>query len=247
MSSSTPSQDLNLTVPSPFPQPVTLKGRTVILTPLAIEDASPLYKVVGGSHNASLFDYMFQDPSPDLASYTAQIRDHITDKKQVFFAIKPSLSSSSSPISVSEEIGDSLGYLCLMNVVPANRVLEVGCIMYSPPLQRTVMATEVMYLLAKHVFEDLHYRRYEWKCNDANAPSKRAAERLGFVFEGVFRQHMIVKGKSRNTAWFSMLDREWPVVRRGFEQWLREENFDADGRQLCSLQSCTEGRETTSG
>ncbi len=105
----------------------------------------------------------------------------------------------------------------------------------SPAMQRTPGATESMYLLADYVFDELGYRRYEWKCNDLNAPSKRAAERLGFTFEGVFRQHMVVKGRNRDTAWFSMLDSEWPAIKRAFEAWLAPENFDIEGRQRQSL------------
>jgi hypothetical protein len=119
--------------------------------------------------------------------------------------------------------------------VPADRVIEVGSIIYSPALQRTRGGTEAMYLLARYVFETLGYRRYEWKCNALNAPSRRAALRLGFTFEGIFRQHMIIKGRNRDTAWFSMLDTEWPDRRSAFERWLRPENFDANGRQKTSL------------
>jgi RimJ/RimL family protein N-acetyltransferase len=122
-----------------------------------------------------------------------------------------------------------------MRIEPAHRVIEVGSILLTPRLQRTVGATEAMYLMARHVFEDLGYRRYEWKCNAQNEPSRRAAERLGFIFEGVFRQHMIVKGRNRDTAWFSMLDSEWPTRKAAFERWLDPSNFDAQGRQKTSL------------
>ena len=124
-----------------------------------------------------------------------------------------------------------------MRVDATHRVIEVGNILYTPAMQRTIGATEAQYLFARYVFDDLGYRRYEWKCNDLNAPSKRAALRLGFAFEGVFRQHMIVKGRNRDTAWFSMLDSEWPARRAAFERWLAPENFDAAGRQKISLSS----------
>ena len=132
--------------------------------------------------------------------------------------------------------GRPVGYQSLMRIDPVHRVVEIGGIMYTPLLQGTPGSTEAQYLFAKYVFDDLGYRRYEWKCNDRNAPSKRAAERLGFTFEGVFRQHMIVKSRSRDTAWFSMLDHEWPARRAAFEQWLAPSNFDAQGRQLRRLQ-----------
>jgi RimJ/RimL family protein N-acetyltransferase len=122
-----------------------------------------------------------------------------------------------------------------MRIEPAHRVIEVGSILFTSRLQRTVGATEAMYLMARHVFEDLGYRRYEWKCNALNAPSRRAALRLGFTFEGIFRQHMLVKGRNRDTAWFSMIDSEWPQRKASFERWLDPSNFDAQGRQKVSL------------
>jgi len=122
-----------------------------------------------------------------------------------------------------------------MRIEPRHRVIEVGSIVYAPSLQRTRGATEAMYLMARYVFEELGYRRYEWKCNSLNAASRRAALRLGFTFEGIFRQHMIIKGRSRDTAWYSMLDSEWPRRKAAFERWLDVSNFNADGRQKTSL------------
>jgi RimJ/RimL family protein N-acetyltransferase len=124
-----------------------------------------------------------------------------------------------------------------MRLDPANGVIEVGNIMLAPSLQRTVASTEAMYLMARHVFEDLGDRRYEWKCNANNAPSRRAALRYGFTFEGIFRQHMVIKDRNRDTAWFAMLDREWPARKRAFEAWLDPTNFDSDERQRYSLGS----------
>src|SRR5258708_11462527 len=118
-----------------------------------------------------------------------------------------------------------------------HRCIEVGSIFYTQVLQGTRGATEAMYLMARHVYEDLGYRRYEWKCDALNAPSRRAALRLGFRFEGIFRQHLIVKGRSRDTAWYSMLDAEWPRRKAAFERWLDPANFDAAGRQRLSLSS----------
>ena len=132
--------------------------------------------------------------------------------------------------------GRTEGYASYMRMDPANGVIEVGNILLAPSLQRTTAATEAMFLMARHVFEDLGYRRYEWKCNAKNEPSRRAALRLGFTFEGIFRQHMVVKGQNRDTAWFSMLDSEWPARRKAFEAWLDEKNFDGEGRQRQKLQ-----------
>jgi RimJ/RimL family protein N-acetyltransferase len=123
-----------------------------------------------------------------------------------------------------------------LRIDPANGVIEVGHINYSPRLQRTAAATEAMYLMMRRVFDELGYRRYEWKCDDLNAPSRAAAKRLGFTFEGVFRQAIVYKERNRDTAWFSMLDSEWPSRKREFERWLDPANFDAAGHQKTKLQ-----------
>ena len=122
-----------------------------------------------------------------------------------------------------------------MRIVPEHGVIEIGSIYWGPAIARTRLATEALYLFARHSFEDLGYRRFEWKCNDRNEPSKRAALRFGFTFEGIFRQHMIMKGENRDTAWFSMLDSEWPARKAEFGRWLALENFHADGRQKTAL------------
>jgi RimJ/RimL family protein N-acetyltransferase len=131
--------------------------------------------------------------------------------------------------------GHTVGLATLMSVRPDMRVVEVGHILLSPVLQRTPLATEAQYLLARYAFETLRYRRYEWKCDALNAASRRAALRFGFSFEGVFRDHMIVKGRSRDTAWFAMLEAEWPARRAAFERWLSPDNFSADGTQKMNL------------
>jgi RimJ/RimL family protein N-acetyltransferase len=122
-----------------------------------------------------------------------------------------------------------------MRITPEHGVIEIGNILWGPPIARTRVATEALYLAAKYVFEDLGYRRFEWKCNDLNEPSKRAAARFGFAFEGVFRQHMWTKGANRDTAWFAMLDGDWPRLRAAYERWLDPENFDPAGRQRAKL------------
>jgi RimJ/RimL family protein N-acetyltransferase len=131
--------------------------------------------------------------------------------------------------------GRAVGVATLMEIRPEHRSIEVGHIVYAPALQRTPLGTEAQFLLARYVFETLGYRRYEWKCNALNAASRRAALRYGFVFEGVLRQHMIAKGRNRDTAYFSMLDSEWPARKAAFEAWLEPDNFDGDGRQKISL------------
>jgi len=152
----------------------------------------------------------------------------------VLLAIVPADSSQpqTAPFLVG---GGAAGWASYMRANPAHGVVEVGNILFSPALQRTRAATEAMYLMAGHVFEHLGYRRFEWKCNAENQPSRRAALRLGFTFEGIFRQHMVIKGCNRDTAWFSMLDKEWPARKRAFEAWLNPANFTADGQQRTSL------------
>ena len=123
----------------------------------------------------------------------------------------------------------------LMRIDQANRVIEVGAVTYSPALQKTRMATEAQYLLARYVFEDLGYRRYEWKCDALNQASRKAAERLGFTYEGCFRQAVVYKGRTRDTDWLSIIDQEWPAIKQRFEAWLDPSNFDANGQQKQSL------------
>jgi RimJ/RimL family protein N-acetyltransferase len=131
--------------------------------------------------------------------------------------------------------GRASGHVALLEIRPAARVIEMGSIVYGPTLQRTTAATEAQYLMARYAFETLGYRRYEWKCDALNTNSRQAALRLGFTFEGIFRQHRIVKGRNRDTAWYAMLDGEWPTCKKALERWLAPENFDADGLQLLSL------------
>jgi RimJ/RimL family protein N-acetyltransferase len=141
--------------------------------------------------------------------------------------------------------GEARGVESLMRIDAPDGVIEIGHIWLSPALQRTRQATEAIYLLSRYVFDELGYRRYEWKCDSLNRPSRRAAERYGFVYEGTFRQHMVVKDRNRDTAWYSMLDSEWPSRRTAFETWLSEDNFDSTGRQKRSLAGIREGIEAT--
>ena len=132
----------------------------------------------------------------------------------------------------------AVGVASFLRIDPANGSIEVGHINYSPLLQRTIAATEAMYLMMQHVFEQ-GYRRYEWKCNALNLPSRLAAQRLGFSYEGVFRQAAVVKGRNRDTAWYAMIDAEWPALQAAFRQWLDSENFDAEGKQRTPLATFT--------
>jgi RimJ/RimL family protein N-acetyltransferase len=200
---------------------VELEGRHVRIVPLdAASHAAALY---AGSKDASLWRYLFNGPYTEEGEFRAWLDGREKSEDPLFFTI------------LDRAKGEAAGYCSLMRIEPAHRVIEVGNILYLPSLQRTAAATEAMYLLARYVFEALGYRRYEWKCDSNNSPSRRAALRLGFTFEGIFRQHMIVKGRNRDTAWFSMLDTEWEDRKRTFEQWLDPANFDAEGKQKTAL------------
>jgi len=212
--------------PAKRPERATLSGRAVTLVPLDAErHAGALFEAANGGDKDRVWTYLFDGPYADAAAFKANIAAKAQSADPLFFVVLDNAS------------GRAVGYQTLMRIDAANRVIEVGNVLYAPAMQRTIGATEAQYLFARYVFDDLGYRRYEWKCNDLNAPSKRAALRLGFAFEGVFRQHMIVKGRNRDTAWFSMLDSEWPSRRAAFERWLAPENFDAAGRQKIALAS----------
>jgi RimJ/RimL family protein N-acetyltransferase len=202
----------------------TIAGRLVTLTPLdLLAHGDALYEATRGEANDSLWLYLFEGPFSDRRAFDVHLQKAASSDDPMFFAI------------LDRASGAAVGYAAYMRIEPIHRVIEVGSILYTPQLQRTPLATEAMYLMTRYVFEDLGYRRYEWKCNALNAPSCRAALRLGFTFEGIFRQHMIVKGRNRDTAWFSMLDSEWPARKANFERWLDPSNFGPDGRQKVSL------------
>jgi RimJ/RimL family protein N-acetyltransferase len=207
--------------PALFPGTVTLQGRYGSIERLsAARHSAALWMAMRG-HDA-IWAYLPPRPFTDQVEFDAYIAECEQNKERIFYA-------------VVDTAGHAVGFLSLMEIRPAMRVVEVGNIVYSPTLQRTPFATEAQYLIARYAFETLGYRRYEWKCNALNAPSKRAAERFGFTYEGLFRQHMIVKGHSRDTAWFAILDSEWPARKAAFERWLAPENFDRDGRQKAKL------------
>jgi RimJ/RimL family protein N-acetyltransferase len=206
--------------PARLPSRIVLAGQYVFLAPLdPAVHGDALWSGTAGADNGDLWTYLADGPFPDRNSFIAALHDKAAAGDRVYFAIADAVS------------GLALGYAALMRIDVANRVIEVGSILYTRALQRTRGGTEAMYLLAQHVFEDLGYRRYEWKCNALNGKSRQAALRLGFTFEGIFRQHMIVKGLNRDTAWYSIIDSEWPARKAGFQEWLTSENFDASARQ----------------
>jgi RimJ/RimL family protein N-acetyltransferase len=212
--------------PSPAlrPKPVVLSGRVVTLRPFdRPAQAAALYQATHGPEKEGLWRYMHEGPFLSRTAYDTAFDAKQESVDPLFLAI------------VDNATDVPVGQASYLRMDPANRCIEVGNIMFTPALQRSGGATEAMYLMARHVFDDLGYRRYEWKCNALNQPSRAAALRLGFTFEGIFRQHMIVKGRNRDTAWFAMLDSEWPQRQANFERWLAPSNFDHAGRQKLSL------------
>jgi RimJ/RimL family protein N-acetyltransferase len=186
-------------------------------------------------HGDDLFDANREDV--DGRNWTYLTSEPLTDR-DAYRAWLEKMSAGTDPFFhaiVDNHTNRAIGVAAFLRIDPANGVIEVGHINYSPRLQRTVMATEAMYLMMKRVFDELGYRRYEWKCDELNAPSRSAAERLGFSFEGIFRQAIVYKGRNRDTAWYSMLDREWPPLRAEYERWLDRSNFDEHGRQRTKL------------
>lgn len=203
------------------PDRVTLEGRYVRLEPLTTWHTEALFEASEGQEER--FRYLFEHAPRSRE----ELRDWIVSKQDLadpmFFAV------------VDQRTGRAEGRQSLMRIDSANGVLELGNIYWGPAMARRPQATEALFLMADYVFGELGYRRLEWKLNNRNEPSHRAARRFGFTFEGVFRQHMLQKGENRDTAWYSMIDSEWPTLRRGYERWLDPANFDAAGQQLSRL------------
>jgi RimJ/RimL family protein N-acetyltransferase len=207
----------------PSPQRVTLTGRYAQLVPLdPATHGEDLFLTSSLPGAAERFKYLGQE-APDRESFFEWLASVATAADPLFFAV------------IGRADGRCHGRQALMRIDPQHGVIELGNILWNPGIAKTRVATEAFYLAASYVFDQLGYRRFEWKCDSANMASRRAAERFGFTFEGVFRQHMIVKGRNRDTAWFSMLDAEWPTNRAAFEAWLDPVNFTADGTQKYSL------------
>jgi len=170
-----------------------------------------------------LWEHLPYGPFASQGEFTAWLGEREASPDPLFFAVVDSKSMQ------------ALGMCSFLRMVPQHGVIEIGHIWFAPAMQRTRQATEAIFLLAKHAFDDLGYRRLEWKCDSLNVASRRAAKRFGFTYEGIFRQHMIVKGRNRDTAWFSMTDGEWPLRKAAFEEWLSPGNFDSAGQQRRSL------------
>ncbi|KAL4974667.1 acyl-CoA N-acyltransferase [Aspergillus desertorum] len=213
------------------PTPTTLTGRTVDLVPLSVTHADELFPLVNNADptQTALWDYIPDGPYNDVAHLRANFAARVPSVDPIFFAILDTRPSRPTT-------GNAIGYIAFMSISPEHRRLEIGHVIFTKALQRTTGATEAVYLLLRHAIEELGYRRVEWKCNALNEGSRRAALRLGFQFEGIFRQHMVVKGRNRDTAWFSILREEWTQLRESFERWLDEGNFDEKGVQRRRLE-----------
>ena len=214
--------------PRPRPPLTPATGRYCRLEPLSAErHAADLYQAFSQAPDDSDWTYMGVGPFADEAAYRAFAEAAQAGNDPLHHAI------------IDLQTGRAIGTLALMRIDPANGVIEVGFVSFSRQLKRTRIATEAQFLLMRRAFDELGYRRYEWKCDSLNAPSRQAAARLGFQFEGVFRQATIYKGRSRDTAWFSIIDSEWPALRAAYERWLDPANFDEQGRQRQGLSELT--------
>lgn len=190
----------------------------------AAKHASALHEANSADTEGRMWTYLPYGPFDSVAAYRSWVEGVQDEPDPLFFAIVVS--------------GRAVGVASYLRVDQENGSIEVGHLAYSPALQRTTAATEAMYLMMRHVFDDVGYRRYEWKCDSLNTPSRRAAERLGFTYEGTFRQALVRRGRNRDNAWFSIIDSEWPRLRSAFEAWLDPSNFDADGRQRRTIAGC---------
>lgn len=207
-----------------LPPATTMHGRYCRVEALDPElHAAQLFEANSDDAGGANWTYLFHDAPTDFAAYQSWVNKMSASTDPLFHAI------------IDTASGKAVGVASLMRIDPVSGVIEVGSINFSPRLQRTRAATEAMFLMMRRAFDELGYRRYEWKCDSLNAPSRAAALRYGFQFEGMFRQALVYKQRSRDTTWFSIIDSEWPAIRQAFEDWLEPANFDAGGKQRRSL------------
>ena len=218
------------------PAHVTLTGRYARLEPVNVErHARDLYEAHAEAADGRVWTYLAVGPFDSFEVWKAHFTKMTTLTDPLHFAV------------IDLASGKAVGTLALMRIDSANGSIEVGHVTYSPRLQKSRTATDAMYLTMKHVFEDLGNRRFEWKCDALNTPSRDAAARYGFTYEGLFRQVVVYRGRNRDTAWFSIIDREWPAIRQGFEDWLAADNFTADGQQIARLADLIAARRSAAG
>ena len=218
---------VTLDLPRPRPKHTAMTGRAATVEPLSAGHTDALFAAFAEDTEDRIWTYRPNGPYRDRAAFADWVDRAATAHDPLMHAI------------VVE--GEALGHASFLRITPEAASIEVGFINLAPRLQRTIAATEAMALMMARAFDTLGYRRYEWKCDALNAPSRRAAERLGFTYEGTFRQAVVVKGRNRDTAWYSILDSEWPAIKAGFDAWLAPGNFDAQGRQRQSLSALRAG------
>ncbi|MDU9408819.1 GNAT family protein [Pseudomonas sp. zfem001] len=222
------TRDLAHWQPRPAPDQRSLQGRFVRLEALDVARyGDDLWRALQGPDPA-LWDYLPYGPFTERGVFDAWLAGNARSRDPLFYAV------------VDLASGLALGLFSYLRITAQDGSIEIGHAAFGAPMQRTAGATEAIYLLARHAFDDLGYRRLEWKCDAANARSRRAAERFGFIQEGLFRQHMVRKGRNRDTAWFSIIDGEWPARRDAFERWLMVDNFDERGQQRQRLETLRE-------
>lgn len=218
-------EDLSSWTPRQPPRREPLEGRYVRLEPLDVDrHGDALFEASMTQDAEDRFRWLYDVPTSDRSQFQAWLEKAAASLDPLFFVV------------IDRATARVAGRQTLMRTDTANGVTEIGNILWNPPVAQRPAATEALFLFARHVFDDLGYRRFEWKCNALNEPSRRAALRFGFAFEGIFRQHLVVKGRNRDTAWYAMIDKDWPIVREAFEAWLSPANFDGEGRQKRRLE-----------
>lgn len=219
-------EDLSNWKPRPKPERVVLDGRYVRLEPLsAAHHGDGLYGAATEGDADTRFLWLGETTPKSREDFQPWLEKVEASEDPLFF------------VCIDKATGKVAGRQTLMRIDAANGVIEIGNIHWGPLMQRRPAATEAHFLFMQYAFDTLGYRRWEWKCNNRNEPSKRAAERFGFTYEGLFRQHMIIKGENRDTAWFSIIDKEWPSIKSAYEGWLDPDNFDSDGNQKRRLET----------
>ncbi len=220
---------LDRDLPAQRPQSRRFEGQFVTVEPLDYRrDTEPLFAASHGEPRCeAIWDYLPYGPFRDIDAFRTHLRTFNAGADPYFYAFTPQGS------------GGAQGVASLMTIEPLHGSIEIGHIMLGIPIQKTPPATEALFLLMRHAMDDLGNRRLEWKCDASNQASRNAARRFGFAFEGLFSQHRVVKGRNRDTAWYSILDSEWPAIRDCFESWLNPDNFDSDGRQHLALRDLT--------
>jgi RimJ/RimL family protein N-acetyltransferase len=221
--------DLKNWTPRPRPERITLNGRLVRLEPLnAAQHGDGLFAAETEGDAEERFRYLYDTVPVSRAAYASWLAKAEASEDPLFSVV------------IDQATNAVIGRQTLMRIDAANGVVEIGNIHWGAAMQRSAKSTEAFYLHAAHVFDDLGYRRFEWKLNNDNAPSHKAALRFGYTAEGVFRQHLVVKGLNRDTAWYAMIDSDWPVIKQAFEHWLAPENFDSNGQQIKRLEAIRE-------